>query len=111
MDDQLNRLLLETSGDPERITDLLQAIAIELSESSEAAGTMVEPVLENFYLAMNLAAKLCQTTADKSRLEAIVENMPMAMLIVSPEKSFRQPTYVPDIYWIPLNSSRQTRIS
>ena len=86
MDDQLNRLLLETSGDPERITDLLQAIAIELSESSEAAGTMVEPVLENFYLAMNLAAKLCQTTADKSRLEAIVENMPMAMLIVSPEK-------------------------
>lgn len=85
MSDSLNRLLLKTSTEPERIIELLKAISMELSFPRDASGEAIDAVLEDFYLAMNLAEKLFQATAGQSRLESILDNMPMTMLMVSPE--------------------------
>lgn len=85
----LKRLLLEASAEPERITELLTAISMELSQTRDTASPEVDTLLEDFYLALNLAEKICQASADKSRLESIVQNMPMAMLIVSGDLSLQ----------------------
>lgn len=81
----LNRLLLETSADPEHLIDLVKVMAMELSLTDEADDTPVESMLHDFYLAMDLAEKLCQTSQEKSRLESVLDNMPMSMLILTPD--------------------------
>lgn len=80
MDTQLQRLLLDTSAEPDRITELLQAMAIRLSQPGQTEDAGAEAALQDFQLALHLAEKLCQTAADKFRLESVLNNMPMAML-------------------------------
>ncbi|MAR91502.1 MAG: hypothetical protein CML06_11575 [Pseudomonadales bacterium] len=89
MDTQLQRLLLDTSAEPDRITELLQAMALRLSQPEQAEGVGAEAALQDFQLALNLAEKLCQTAADKFRLESVLNNMPMAMLELGPDLSVR----------------------
>ncbi len=84
MSDPLNQPLLEASNDPERITELLQGLAVKLSRASVHGGSGVQLVLEDFYLALQMAEKFCQTVADKARLESVLDLMPMSMIQVSP---------------------------
>lgn len=80
MDTQLQQLLLDTSAEPDQITALLQNMALRLSQPGQKNEVEAEAALQDFQLALQLAEKLCQTAADKYRLESVLNNMPMAML-------------------------------